>query len=68
MGGRLNFISLLSHHLTWLNADLVRFLNFSPSKENCLKIVKRGDMRLLLSNIGPGVRELVAKHHYHPSH
>ena len=37
-------------------------------QRNCLKIAKRGDLRLLRSNIGPRVSELVAKHHCHPSH
>ena len=33
-GRQLNFISLLMiDHLTWLNADLVQFLNFLSSKE-----------------------------------
>lgn len=37
-------------------------------QRNRLQIVKRGDLRLLLSNIDPRVSELVAKHQCHPSH
>ena len=37
-------------------------------RRNRLQIVKRGDLRLLLSNIDPRVSELVAKHQCHPSH
>ena len=37
-------------------------------QRNRLQIVKRGDLRLLLSNIDPRVKELVRKHHSHPSH
>ena len=38
------------------------------NQRNRLQIVKRGDMRILLSHIDPRVSELVSKHQCHPSH
>ena len=43
-------------------------LKLFTKQRNCQKIVKRGDLRLLLSNIDPRVSELVVKHQCHPSH
>lgn len=37
-------------------------------QRNRLQVVKRGDLRLLLSNIDPNIRNLASKHQSHPSH
>ncbi|KFD47093.1 hypothetical protein M513_12003 [Trichuris suis] len=37
-------------------------------KRNRLQMVKRGDLRIMLTNISPNVKKLVSLHRTHPSH
>ena len=68
MGGnyKLYFLAFPSFYMAERGFSAVSKL--LTKQRNCLENVKRGDLRLLLSNIDPTVSELVAKHQCHPSH
>ena len=42
--------------------------NLLTKKRNRLQIIRRGDLRLYLSNLKPNIEQLLSEHQVHPSH
>ena len=66
MGSDQTFSHCLSHILVERAFSAV--IALLDSKRNCFEIVNRGDLRLFLTKLKPGIDELITKHQPYLSH
>ncbi|KFD46866.1 hypothetical protein M513_12271 [Trichuris suis] len=60
------FVAFPSSYLA--ERGFIAVTDLLSKKRNRLQIVKRGDLRTMLTNISPDVKKLVSLHQAHPSH